>query len=79
MRMITTDQLAQKMAFAAQLTEQQAHAAMQAMGSTVLIEIEKGHAVELQGFGLFELGTRGDGIRAVRFRQHNNVKEALNP
>lgn len=79
MRMITTDQLAQKMAFAAQLTEQQALSAMQAMSSTVLIEIEKGHAVELYGFGLFELGTRSDGVRAVRFRQHNTVKEALNP
>ncbi len=79
MRMTTTEQLAQKMVFDARLTEQQALAAINAMSSTILVEVQQGRAVELKGFGLFELGQRDDGSHAVRFRQHNAVKEVLNP
>lgn len=79
MRMTTTEQLAQKMVFDARLTEQQALAAINALGSAILVELQQGKAVELRGFGLFEQGTRSDGTHAVRFRQHNAVKEVLNP
>lgn len=78
MEMITTEQLARHMAFVAQLTEQQAFSAIQAMSSTILVEISNGRAVELRGFGLFELGQRTDGSNGIRFRQHNLVREALN-
>lgn len=79
MDMTTTEQLAQKMAFTAQLTEQQSLSAIQAMSSSILVEVRRGRAVELQGFGLFDMAPRTDGSNGIRFRQHNNVREALNP
>lgn len=79
MKMTTTEQLVRQVSFLAQLTEQQANSAIQAMGSSILVEIRQGRAVELQGFGLFDMAPRKDGSNGIRFRQHNNVREALNP
>lgn len=72
------NQLAYQVAFLARLTPLQAEQALAAIGAAVLKEIKQGHAVEFQDFGLFDLSERpSDGTPALRFRQHQNVREAL--
>lgn len=71
-------QLAQQVAFLARLTPLQAEDAIRVIGTAIIKEIKAGHAVEFENFGLFDLGNRpSDGAPALRFRQHQNVREAL--
>ncbi len=74
------NEITEAVAFNARLTRMQARDALLAIGTVITNEVAHGHAVELPGFGLFDLGTYPDEkrTRALRFRQHAKVREVLN-
>jgi len=74
---VTIQDLAKTVAFAARLTELQAQHAILAVGNAVVAEVAQNRAVQIEGFGMFDKGFRSNGEPAIRFRQHNNAREAL--
>lgn len=77
MSAINQDNLAVDLAFHGRMTTAQAQAAIRLLGELVVKSVSEGKAVELIGFGKFDLGKRGNGEPALRFRQANSVREAL--
>lgn len=77
MSIVTAKQMVRHVAFCARLSPSQAEEAINAIGSVILQQLEKGHAVAIEGFGLFEVAERDDGSKGVRFRQAKKVKEVL--
>lgn len=75
--LVTTQDLVKTVAFAARLTELQAQHAIMAIGNAVVAEVAQNRAVQIEGFGMFDKGFRSNGEPAIRFRQHNNAREAL--
>lgn len=78
MSVVSTNQLVKHVAFAARLSPVQAEAAINAIGAAIRTQLVQGHAVALDGFGLFEVAKREDGSNGVKFRQAKKVKEAIN-
>lgn len=78
MSVVSSNQLIKHVAFNAQLSPVQAEAAINAIGAAIRTQLVQGHAVALDGFGLFEVAVREDGSNGVKFRQAKKVKEAIN-
>ena len=74
---MNANELAKRMAPQAQLTRSQAFNAVMALGHTVVDQVKQGGAVVIPGFGLFEPGTKENGERYLRFRQHKAVQAEL--
>ena len=78
MAVMDQKQFATRLALQARLTQGQAEDVVNALGVVIVRELQRGHAVALDGFGFFDKAEREDGSQALRFRQANKVKEALN-
>ncbi|WP_299197932.1 HU family DNA-binding protein [uncultured Amphritea sp.] len=78
MSIVTAEQMASHVAFCARLSPVQAKSAIEAIGSVILQQLAQGHAVAIEGFGLFEVATREDGSKGVKFRQAKKMREAIN-
>ncbi|QSR34797.1 hypothetical protein CFI10_07275 [Marinobacterium iners] len=75
---ITLEDLAKTLAFQVQMTEHQAYQALRAFGHIVVTAVAQDKAVQIEGFGMFDKGYKPSGESAIRFRQHNSAREALN-
>ena len=78
MSVLDAKHLASHVARQARLTNGQAEDAINAIGTVIIKQLQNGHAVALDGFGLFEVAEREDGVRALRVRQAKRVRETLN-
>ncbi|SIQ30184.1 HU family DNA-binding protein [Marinobacterium stanieri] len=74
---ITLEDLAKTLAFQVQMTEHQAYQALRAFGHIVVTAVAQDKAVQIEGFGMFDKGHKPNGEPAIRFRQHNSVREVL--
>lgn len=78
MAILSSTYLASRLAMNAQLTQQQAEAAINALGPAMTQLLGNGHAIEFDGFGLFKIESRTDGSNGVKFVQTKKVREAVN-
>jgi nucleoid DNA-binding protein len=77
MSIIDAQQLAPHLARQARLTDAQARDAITAFGHVIVRQVQAGHAVAIEGFGIFDKGQRSDNTPALRFRQAKKVQEQL--
>lgn len=75
---VTGKHIAPRVAMQAQLTALQAEAAVDAIGKAILHQLQNGHPVAIEGFGLFDIADREDGSKGIRFRQGKEVRQAIN-
>ncbi|MGI1669978.1 MAG: HU family DNA-binding protein [Neptuniibacter sp.] len=75
---VTGKHIAPRVAMQARLTALQAEAAVDAIGKAILHQLQNGHPVALEDFGLFDIAKREDGSKGIRFRQGKKVREYLN-
>lgn len=78
MPILTSTQLASRVAVNAQLTQLQAEAAVKAIGPALAQFLSHGHAVDVEGLGLVKVKQREDGTNAVYVQQTRKVREVLN-
>lgn len=78
MSVMSSNHLAARVAMNARLTQQQAEAAIKALGPAMTQMLSNGHAIEFRGFGLFRVERRQDGSNGVHFIQTKQVREVIN-
>lgn len=78
MSVISSTQLAARVAANARLTPQQAEAAIRALVPAMTQMLSSGYAIEFKGFGLLRVDERQDGSNGVHFIQTKKVREAVN-
>lgn len=78
MSVMNAKQLASYLAVQARLTQGQAEDAVNAFGIVIVKQLQRGHAVALEGFGFFDTAECEDGSQMLRCRQSSRVKEMLN-
>jgi len=71
-------QLAERMSHYVRLTPGQAFDAIRAFEHAVIETVVQGEPVAIGGFGMFEIGSKPSGERALVFRQALTLKAELN-